>query len=561
MSVIKDTNKDKTWDAIIVDTKDPEKRGRVKLRVEGQHPGDLPEDQLPWALVQPLLGSNSGKGIKNTISVGQFCKVKSIDTAMTEFMVVSGANAFRSKKGGGTPYSVIKNKELFDVPIPDLASLDPMKLGRTIFADLQAKLIDKITAEIPAFAGTIGTCMGGGGCGGGAAGGGGPGVPPATTPPVQTKPKIKIIVPKSGATQKVNVIDTRSFENLAGVQPVNIPLGQFIQIEEEQLSGQKAKRAATFYDVKVTPVYNTAGSVISGVKEKNKAILVGTDAYNRPTQVTIDKMMLQIPKNIFYKGKFSEYYIEVDIVAISDSTIKAKAALIFTVGRPDNVKPYHYKVTRRANFSPGLEKEIDNEIEEIDCKSDSKCTGGYGLGACPGTKFKEIPRTDDKGKAEEKYVQQWENGISMVVDTSTGNKSWSLGTNDGARIEIGAQGTTLLKGAKDVQIATDSGTITVSGSECITIVDGIATIHCDSFSVKAKTIDLVAPVIALNGDVEISGKLGVAKTLEVKQDIASDTNIKAKSEVTARYKGKGINLSTHIHDKVQVGTGVTGAPK
>jgi len=103
----------KEYDAVVVANQDPEGKNRVKLRVQGHTPSDLPESELPWSLVQPEIGSNSGKGHKFTLTVGQFCKVQPLDKAETEFKVTAGSNAFRDPNNTkGKPYSIIENSEL-----------------------------------------------------------------------------------------------------------------------------------------------------------------------------------------------------------------------------------------------------------------------------------------------------------------------------------------------------------------------------------------------------------------------------------------------------------------
>lgn len=63
--------------------------------------------------------------------------------------------------------------------------------------------------------------------------------------------------------------------------------------------------------------------------------------------------------------------------------------------------------------------------------------------------------------------------------------------------------------------------------------------------------------IKLVGPVEIQG------TLRVSEDVQADAKIRAAGEISSDddVKAGAISLATHIHDKVQAGTALTGGPK
>jgi len=684
------------YDAIVVDNEDPKGKNRIKIRVQGHHPGDLPEDQLPWCLVQPKIGANSGKGQKEVLSPGQFCKVKALDKAKTEFIITGGSNAFRKLGGSkGKPYSVIINPELFDVPIPDLASLDPAKLARTIFVPLMDKLTKRLSEPVKPFLGCIGTILGGGGgagCGGGAAGCGGPGVPPPNAngdcpqKPLGAVPKIVCPGKAGGGTgPKPNTVDLAQYNNIVGCEPIACSLKYEFYKEVQTLSGGTGTNGGTKLvpcnddDIEIVVKSKESGNPRSGCWEASGNTCEGIDSGCNTQYIYCEGLALVFPENIpcpaasglqtnniqldvYNKHDMSLPPLEVscsfcagdnscdaaqnlpggannpfaaddpfalgyhnlhefmpptpvetitidfdnmkwsteseDPVTYVKSQIqhtknqikdiqsyyrqtaqnirnlpqtltnmaKAKAQqVLYNVGKSlaDQASKYVNKMfgnmvnqanrilgkvkaaaVRSLNTAmEGAIKVIDKKIEEIQIEIVDQVVGGLGLGAVPGAFFHEILRTDFLGTIEHKFVTQFENGIAQVVDTSLGNKVWSLGTNDGARIEIGNTGTTLIKGANDVQIATQEGTVNVTGANAITIVDKKATIHCDSFSVKAKTIDLYGEdAIALHGDVEISGKVGIGGTLEVKGKIASKIDV-----IAQKSKTNYVSLHGHLH--------------
>jgi hypothetical protein len=144
----RESAKDLIKQAVIVDNKDPEKKGRVKIRVAGVHPSDLPEDQLPWVQLSPKLGSNQGQGDKDILQIGQFAEVKALTSGMSEWMVTSGSSIVREELNqltkfideDGIPFSNVVNDILEGEFIPKLASKIEDKIKDTVYGIIDEKL-------------------------------------------------------------------------------------------------------------------------------------------------------------------------------------------------------------------------------------------------------------------------------------------------------------------------------------------------------------------------------------------------------------------------------------
>jgi len=75
-----DDNKSTFYRAVIEDNNDPQKLGRVRVRIMGVHPDDkvkVPPDTLPWAevMVSNIFGLNTGIGISAVPLNGTWCWV------------------------------------------------------------------------------------------------------------------------------------------------------------------------------------------------------------------------------------------------------------------------------------------------------------------------------------------------------------------------------------------------------------------------------------------------------------------------------------------------------
>ena len=137
--------------AVIVDTKDPENAGRVKVRVSGVHPSDLPLDELPWMTVAPELGTNMGQGIKRILQEGMFCEVESLTHSGAEWMITNGSRLIRKELNAGknespdedgAPFSDVFNGDLIKEFIPRIASTMMSKIMTTIYGYITRNLLN-----------------------------------------------------------------------------------------------------------------------------------------------------------------------------------------------------------------------------------------------------------------------------------------------------------------------------------------------------------------------------------------------------------------------------------
>lgn len=143
-----DDNKSFFYRAVIEDNKDPQKLGRVRVRIMGVHPDDkvkVPYDTLPWAevMVSNMFGLNAGVGISAIPLPGTWCWVfleggdynkpvvvgLSVGTAVD----VSGQDTFKDPDGT-FPYK----DRLDESDIHRLARVE--KVSETIKKDIEDKL-------------------------------------------------------------------------------------------------------------------------------------------------------------------------------------------------------------------------------------------------------------------------------------------------------------------------------------------------------------------------------------------------------------------------------------
>lgn len=149
-SVKKSADMSKKFHAVIEDVKDPEKLGRVRLRVAGMHPSskvDLPTDKLPWQKVVLPTGSGGGVGSSINMVVGQWVEVESANPASSAFNVIRNISTVTDGSTGDDAYgNVEETPKITNTAVPDIQTGDYDKLSSTIFSATNQSLLKFSTA-------------------------------------------------------------------------------------------------------------------------------------------------------------------------------------------------------------------------------------------------------------------------------------------------------------------------------------------------------------------------------------------------------------------------------
>lgn len=82
---------------IVVDANDPQKLGRVRVRIMGVHKPNTPKEELPWILVKNN-GSNSGSGMSTHYHPGDYVTLSPTNSSETDWMVTGTSQMHRKKR-------------------------------------------------------------------------------------------------------------------------------------------------------------------------------------------------------------------------------------------------------------------------------------------------------------------------------------------------------------------------------------------------------------------------------------------------------------------------------
>ena len=436
-----------TFQAQVISTKDPEKKNRVKLRVIGVHPGDLPESQLPWTQIQPGLGSNSGQGTKAALQKGQYCEVKSLDKGCTEFIVTSGSVVYKQEKSTSsskrTNYvkeSETKNEDLKSAPVPFITSTDLAKLKDTAQGLMNSKLIGAVS---------------------GALGG------PTTEDPVP---------PTGGWPINAKNIDLRQRHNVVKQFPNDQNSIQKYVVQEKKEQHQKPGTVKE-QTVDLTNVDVEIVTKNGKIKEKNNKDVTGYDYQSQPDLIKIHNNLLYIPGNILYNQSvgYSEYTIYYTAKSRAHPGNTSQGEITFTVGDVNHV-PYP------PDAPP------------------------QGTAITPQGKVDEIPKTSEKGQTENKECNQLPNGIVIETDGSKDNINYSISHPKGARVEISHEGSIIIKGTDQLQLLTPNGKLETVAGSVVTIVDGVVNIKCSVYYLTANKM-VIDGDLDISGDIVAKGEV------------------------------------------------------
>ena len=413
--------------AVIVDVDDPDDKNRYKIRVAGVHPGDLPEDQLPWVFVQLSYGSNSGIGAKAAIEKGQYCTVKPLDIAHTDWIIIGGSNAFRKDAGdveggmsgsdsmepilpdlggGGVPnpdtqtrkdWSPIANAVLAPEFLPKIASGILEKIEQTVYNTINENLMEIEVGRM-----TMGGEMGGGFD--------------------EPKDGWPLIAPPINLTSKLVYQSPRSFD-----------LKKYIKIRKKQIL---ARISSSKYKITIQ---------LNGVA-------VGRDRDGNPVPVKLSSRgILTIPGNVPFDANqgYSIMNIQYSVQSIKHPGNHASNMISVAIGkkRPTTRKATTTKrggifvrpIQKRGGFGcsmpslPGMPKPGMPGMPNM-------------MGALtPGIIINEIAKTSELGEVYKKVAYQLPNGMAFEFDGSDDNINMSIAHPAGARIEITHDGHLVFK--------------------------------------------------------------------------------------------------------------------
>jgi len=135
--------------AVIEDVNDPEKKGRVKVRIAGVHPSskkDLPTEKLPWTNVQLPTGTGGGLGHSVNFQVGQWVEMSASNPSGTIYKILGNVAAIPTPDKGDKAYGNIaegKDNKLKGEILPGLSTGDLKRLEDTVFPLVKASLLKK----------------------------------------------------------------------------------------------------------------------------------------------------------------------------------------------------------------------------------------------------------------------------------------------------------------------------------------------------------------------------------------------------------------------------------
>jgi len=487
--------------AKIIDTEDPDKKGRVKIRVIGVHATDTKKDDLPWVNVLPGLGTNAGYGDKNILQKGQIVQVDSLTPGGAEWIVTGGSSIVQEEQKDGSPTSPVngggggtssgssnsdadgtpfsadaQNAKLQKEMIPKILSTIMEKLKKTLHALIMAKLLKKII--------------------------GSPGGP---TPPEPPTEGYDLIVPEIDFTW--NPVD-RFGKNL----------GSFI--EKIKMIRNDQEESVNPSDIKIELIPEEFEGDLGGEFEPAPGKILGFNLEtSNPEFVKLENNELIIPPNVDYGEEPDEGSMEPGKIYI----IKYK--VINEAGK-------EYENIIKIKVVKELLATISFKDPELHVQSDAKT---------PQYKLEEHPSDSPKGQSENKAGKYLPNGMSMEYDGSDDNAYYAIKHPSGSRFDLHHSGNSTWKSTGNMQILTESNMhfytnsqMEIASGTWVNIkspnmyFEGIYTHQGNGFIYGDYRIEGNVTII---GDVEIQGNLHVTGT------IISDTDVLAQ----------GISLKNHVH--------------
>ena len=505
----------KKYNAIVMDTKDPENKGRVKVKITEIHDVNIKKEDLIWSSVRPSAISSGGIGEKKALQVNQWVTVEDVSgDAGAVFEIVSGSGIVDSEHQDENDYSYNKdvitpttqagdsqddkpfnwnidiNKALSKTPFPKIFSADPGQLKNTL-----DKLINSELLNI-----TMGA--------------------PGPTPPAP---------PPQGYPITANLIDfTNQADKLVDI------FGKEIQLTSEYFWYTKDG-----FQVPCTQS-NTKLELLPG-SSGYPGDMVGYLENGDPAYIELDGWNLVIPPNAEYSTTGKEYTISYKLTDLSN--------LANTASNVIKIK-YYDKAPVITVTSP----------EPV------------ATAVTPQYKLDERKSESDKGNPEDKSGVQLANGLSYESDSSSDNAYHAIKHPSGSRQDMLHDGTCVYKSKNDTQIISEKNMhfysqdqINMASTEHLNVKSPQVYFECNKQTIDGDVY--ITGDTLIDGNLHVKGDVYFEKTLTVDGDINAKSNIHCSGIVYATDfvissssvgTSADLSMGSHVHTEQGDGNDTSG---
>ncbi len=457
----------KKFDAIVVNTKDPENKGRAQVKITEVHDINTSNEECFWATIRNPNISSGGIGNKMCVQTNQWVTVEDVSGgACAAFEITGGSsivdaehqeqNEYSYNKDvvdppneatGGTEdnkpfnWNVSKNKALSKSPFPKIFSADDTQLKNTLDFLINSNLLKVVI------------------------GGEGPEDP---VPPVTGYPII---------TNEVDFTkDSKFYVNRLGKD-----LGLFNDNFWFDKDGFNAPITQSNAILELLP--GTSG---------HPGDIIGYEENGEESYVKLEGWRLIIPPNVENDPNGKLYTIEYKVTDLSNLTNTSSNVIKILVFDeiPEN---------RKKDISINSTQAVTKQLNIQEPSSDS-----------------------NKGNPEDKQGIQLPNGISLELDGSSDNAYYAIKHPAGCRYEIFHDGDVINKSKKDMFMISENKTFVWSEKQ----LDLGTT---EVFNVKAREVHNECKKFVIDGDLYVTGNIICDGTITAKDFIVSDTGVKLKT--------------------------------
>ena len=546
-SYLENPAKKSNFTAVVVSVEDPEKKGRIKVRVIGFHDDKTKEDDLPWAVT--IGTDNQGIGSKGFYSKGQYVTVEPISDSMTMWMVIKGSTIYQdpeTDKKEAYNKEAQENKNLTNDAIPKTATADIKKLKSTLFSKIIKKLINIVRKKI----------SGGGG------GGGNPSM--ANPKDVFSKKDLKIIAteanfekyPVDQFGRSYNIIDYVFIDNNNGatVSKANVSDIDIILDEKD------AKKVIGYNEdgTEVYPIIN------DGILEVPKNIQEGiyeikyeakykdeNDKNTQPqtssepsesSEYSKNKIILKIVAEILEERKEPPPPPPPPAIPKKETTPTKPNEAFYALSpayREKILKKISNKGVQVKYFTP-LNTQNDGPSITAD-DDDGYALPGDDPWVNPKAQISEKKSGLDKGEPHNKQVTQFPNYDNhkegMYQHFGFGSDhNYELAHPSGARMQIDNAGNITNHSNANYQVLSDSNIENYAAGYSVNVADGFYAIH------SPQTV-MVSDMLTIQSDAFIKGDVTIKGDVIIEGDLLVEGDIVCESDVII----SGISFLQHVH--------------